>query len=212
MLIIGVTGSIGMGKTTVAKRLAEHGIPVFDADAEVHRLYEGEAVEAIARAFPGTVEGGRVDRARLAEKVLAEDDALARLEAIVHPMVRTAEHAFLARHAAAGAPMAALEIPLLFETGADQWVDVTIVVSASPATQRARVLERAGMSPEKLEAIRAQQIPDQEKRKRADYVVDTDRAIESTAAEIDSIVESLEGRGGRAIDRWLADGAEGRAD
>ena len=202
MLIIGLTGSIGMGKSTAAKHFIKRGIPVFDADAEVHRLYQGAAVEAIGQAFPGTVQDGKVDRARLAEAVLGQEDALNRLEAIVHPMVQAAERAFVLEQAAAGAAMAVLEIPLLFETGADQRVDVTIVVSASPATQRERVLARPGMTLDKLEAIRAEQVPDQDKRARADFVVDTDRPIESTAAELDTIIESLGGRDGEAIARW----------
>lgn len=204
MLIVGLTGSIGMGKSTAARRFAERGIPVFDADAEVHRLYEGEAVAAIARAFPGSVNNGRVDRAALAEAVLSQEDALNCLEAIVHPMVREAERAFLIRHAAKGTAMAVLEIPLLFETGAEHLVDVTIVVAASPASQHDRVLARPGMTLDKLEAIRAQQLPDQEKRAKADYVVDTDRPIEELAAEIDRIIELLTGREGKAIDRWRA--------
>lgn len=203
MLIIGLTGSIGMGKSTAARRFAHKGIPVFDADAEVHRLYQGDAVEAIGQAFPGSVSEGQVDREALAEQVLSEDDALNRLEAIVHPMVRAAERDFLAHHAGEGAAMAVLEIPLLFETGADKRVDVIIVVVASPANQRERVLARPGMTLEKLEAIRAQQMPDQEKRAKADFVVDTDGPIESTAAEIDKIIESLAGRQGQALERWL---------
>ena len=204
MLIIGLTGSIGMGKSTAARHFAKRGIAVFDADAEVHRLYQGAAVPGIGAAFPGTVRDGQVDRDALAQAVLNEEDALDRLEAIVHPMVQAAERAFVLAQATAGVEMVVLEIPLLFEVGADQRVDVTIVVSASPATQRQRVLARPGMTLEKLEAIHAQQVPDQEKRARADFVVDTDRPIEQTAAEIDSIIESLARRPGRAIERWRA--------
>lgn len=205
MLIVGLTGSIGMGKTTAAARFAARGIPVFDADAEVHRLYEGEAVEAVEAAFPGSVRDGCVDRARLAEMVLTQADAISRIEAIVHPMVRKTERAFCIRNAEAGAAVAVLEIPLLFETGTEKWVDVTVVVTASPETQATRVLAREGMTLEILEAIGAQQIPDQEKRVRADFVVNTDRSIESTGVEIDKLIESLKRRKGRALQRLLAE-------
>jgi len=207
MLIVGLTGSIGMGKSTAARRFEDYGVPVFDADAEVHRLYQGKVAEAIGQAFPGSLSGGQVDRARLAEQVLSQQGALSRLEAIIHPLVHAAERAFLAEHAGRNAAMAVLEIPLLFETGADQWVDLTVVVVASPESQRERVLARAGMTTEKFEVIRAQQMPDQEKCARADFVVDTDGPIEKTAAEIDKIIESVANREGQAIDRWLAEGS-----
>lgn len=203
MLIIGLTGSIGMGKSTAAKRIAGHGIPVFDADAEVHRLYEAEAMPPIEAAFPGTVAGGRVDRALLARAVLDDAESLAKLEAIVHPLVRQSEREFLRRHLDAGASMAVLEIPLLFETGADRLVDVTIVVTAPAETQRRRAMQRPGMSEEKLAAILAQQLPDAEKRARADFVVETDGSREATGERIDTIIESLKGRQGSAIDLWL---------
>ena len=203
MLVIGLTGSIGMGKTTAARRIASHGIPVFDADAEVHRLYESEAVPLIEAAFPGTVAGARVDRGLLAEAVLDDAEQLAKLEAIVHPLVRKSEREFLARHHDEGAEMAVLEIPLLFETGADRLVDVTIVVTASAHVQRRRVLQRPGMSEQKLAAILAQQIPDADKRDRADFVVETEGPVEATGEIIDRIIESLKGRQGSAIDLWL---------
>ena len=203
MLVIGLTGSIGMGKTTAARRIASHGIPVFDADAEVHRLYEAEAAALIEVAFPGTVAGGRVDRGLLAKAVLDDAEKLAKLEAIVHPMVRKSERDFLSQQREKGAEMAVLEIPLLFETGADRLVDVTIVVTASGEVQRQRALQRPGMSEQKLAAILAQQLPDAEKRERADFVVETEGSVEATGEIIDRIVESLKGRPGSAIDRWL---------
>ena len=203
MLIIGLTGSIGMGKTTAARRIASHGIPVFDADAEVHRLYEAEAAALIEAAFPGTVAGGRVDRGLLAKAVLDDAEKLAKLEAIVHPLVRISEREFLSRQREKGAEMAVLEIPLLFETGADRLVDVTIVMTAPGEVQRQRVLQRPGMSEQKLAAILAQQVPDAEKRARADFVVETVGPVQATGEIIDRIIESLKGRKGSAIDRWL---------
>jgi len=203
MLVVGLTGSIGMGKTTAARRIASHGIAVFDADAEVHRLYEADAVPLIEAAFPGTIAEGRVDRGLLAKAVLGDAKKLAELEAIVHPLVRKSEREFLTRQRDAGAEMAVLEIPLLFETGADRRVDVTIVVTASADVQRRRALQRPGMSEQKLEAILAQQLPDAEKRERADFVVETEGPVEATGEIIDRIVESLKGRQGSAIDRWM---------
>lgn len=208
MLVIGLTGSIGMGKTTAAKAFAANGIPVFDADAEVHRLYEGEAVPLIEEAFPGTISNGKVDRALLAAALMEDEQAMARLEAIVHPLVRAARQEFLTRHARVGADMAVLEIPLLFETGGDKQVDVSVVVTAPVEVQRARVLERPGMSEAKLDALLANQMGDEEKRERADFVVDTNRTIEETAAEIDRIVESLRGREGTAFRLPSGDGAD----
>jgi len=194
MLVIGLTGSIGMGKSTVARRFAANGIAVFDADAVVHELYEGEAVQAIEGAFPGATHDGQVDRARLAELLKNENGALARLEAIVHPMVRGKREKFLASQRHAGAQMVVLEIPLLFETGGENQVDVTVVVSAPANVQRARVLERPGMSEAKFDALLANQMPDAEKRGRADYVVDTDRSIEDTGKEIDKLITLLRAR------------------
>jgi dephospho-CoA kinase len=175
MLIVGLTGSIGMGKSTVAARFREHGIAVCDADAEVHELYEGAAVPAIEAAFPGTTEGGKVDRQRLARALIDNPAEFRRLEAIVHPMVLAAERAFLQAEAARGAAMAVLEIPLLLETGGEKRVDVVVVVSAPPDKQRERVMQRPGMTVEKLAQVLARQMPDADKRARADFVVDTDR-------------------------------------
>lgn len=202
MIVIGLTGSIGMGKSTVAERFRQLGIPVCDADAVVHELYEGAAVAPIEAAFPGTTSGGKVDRVKLGQAVLKNPHGLKRLEAIVHPMVQEAEREFLRKAAEQGAQMAVLEVPLLFETGGDARVDVTIVVSAPPEVQRERVLARPGMTPSKLEAILARQMPDSEKRRRADFVVDTGVTMEESHAQVDAIVERLRNRGGRAYQQF----------
>jgi len=194
MLVIGLTGSIAMGKTSAAKRFIAQGIPVFDADAQVHELYAGEAVAAIESAFPGVTQDGRIDRARLGEMLGKESGALARLEAIVHPLVRVRREEFLRDNARAGVEMVVLEIPLLFESGSDKDVDVTIVVTAPEAVQRARLMEREGMNEARAAMLLANQMPDADKRARADYVVDTNGPREETAAEIDNIIESLRGR------------------
>ena len=205
MLLVGLTGSIGMGKSTVASRLRALSIPVFDADAEVHRLYAGDAVPLIAAAFPGTTADGQVSRAALAAALLAEPEGFARLEAIVHPLVRNAERAFLRQAAAAGAAMAVLEVPLLLETDGQRTVDVVIVVSAPAELQRARVLARHGMDPARLEQLLQKQMSDAEKRRHADFVVDTGGTFAAADAQVDRIVESLKGRQGTAYRRFWAD-------
>lgn len=202
LLVIGLTGSVGMGKSTVAARFRDHAIPVCDADAEVHALYAGAAVAPIEAAFPGTTGDGRVDRQRLSQALLADPAGFGRLEAIVHPLVQAAERAFLHRAAADGHALAVLEIPLLFETGGNQRVDVTIVVSAPPEVQRARVLARPGMTPAKLDAILARQLPDAEKRRRADFVVDTGTELGITLVQVDAIIALLRKRAGTAFERW----------
>lgn len=209
MLIVGLTGSIGMGKSTAAKRFAAHGIPVFDADAEVHRLYEGRAADKIEAAFPGTAIDGRVDRTRLGREVIGNPEAMKKLEALIHPLVRDAEADFLRRCAAEGAAMAVLEIPLLFETGANAMVDATIVLTAPAEVQRERVLARPGMTEAKLEGLLAQQWPDAKKREQADFVVDTSGPIEETGRELDRIVELLKNRQGRALALWTDGGPAG---
>lgn len=203
MLLIGLTGSIGMGKSTAAERFRTLGVPVIDADAEVHKLYRGAAVAPIEAAFPGTTRklpdgGGEVDRAALAQALMADNAGFKVLERIVHPMVYEAEKALLRAAVASGASMAVLEIPLLFEGGGEKRVDVTVVVSAPAEMQRARVLARPGMTAEKLDTILARQTPDAEKRRRADFVVDTGATIPETQAQIDRIVEQLKGRTGSA--------------
>ena len=187
MFIIGLTGSIAMGKTTTAQLFAQAGVPVHDADATVHRLYENEAAPAIEAAFPGTTKGGKVDRAALGQRVVGDAPALRRLEAIVHPLVREAEVRFLEQAEKSGAKTAILDIPLLFETDGDKRVDAVVVVSAPPDVQRARVLER-GISPAQFETLLARQLPDAEKRRRADFVVDTSRGIESARAQVQDIL------------------------
>ncbi len=204
MLIVGLTGSIGMGKSTVAARFRRLGIAVCDADAEVHELYEGAAVPLIETAFPGTTQSGTVDRQKLAAALLADPGAFKRLEAIVHPLVVAAERRFLREEAARGAAMAVLEIPLLLETGGEARVDVVVVCSAPPAMQRERVLQRPGMTPEKLEQILCRQMPDAEKRARADFVVDTGGTLADTERQLDRLVESLRGRSGTAFRRVWA--------
>jgi dephospho-CoA kinase len=191
MFILGLTGSIGMGKSTTARLFAEEGVPVHDADAVVHKLYEGEAVPLIEAAFPGTTQSGRVDREKLGRRVVGDVDALKRLEAIVHPLVRKAEEAFLADARARKADIVVLDIPLLFETGADARVDATVVVTAPPEVQRVRVLERPGMTPEKLDALLAKQMPDAEKRRRADFIVDSGQGIVFARAQVRQILDRI---------------------
>lgn len=191
MIVLGLTGSIGMGKSATARMFSEAGVPVHDSDEAVHRLYAGQAAPLIEAAFPGVVVDGVVDRARLAARVLGDAAALKKLEAIVHPLVRKDADAFVARHRAAGAPLVVLDIPLLFETGGRDRVDKVAVVSAPAETQRQRVLARPGMSPEKFEAIVARQVPDVEKRRQADFVIDTSRGFDVTRAEVERIIAAL---------------------
>jgi dephospho-CoA kinase len=171
---------------------AEAGVPVHDADATVHRLYESDAVEPIEKAFPGVTSAGRIDRKKLGMRVLNDAAALKRLEAIVHPLVRRKEERFLAEAEAHGARCAVLDIPLLFETGADQRVDVVVVVSAPFEEQRRRVLARPGMNPERFESLLVKQLPDAEKRRRADFVVDTSQGFDSARAQVRAILQNLE--------------------
>lgn len=191
MRIIGLTGSIGMGKTTVAGFFRAAGIPVHDADAAVHRLYDGPAAATVEAAFPGTAPGGVVDRDRLAVAVLGDQEALERLEAIVHPLVGADERAFLKAAAAAGAALAVLEIPLLFETGGDSRCDAVVVVTARPETQRQRVLKRPGMSKDRLDALLARQTPDAEKRRRAHFLVLTDFDHDFAERQVKAIIRAL---------------------
>jgi dephospho-CoA kinase len=201
MLVIGLTGGIGMGKSAAAEHFAKAGVPVFNADACVHLIYEGEAVGAIEAAFPGVTRGGRIDRKILAESVGDSQKRLRQLEEIVHPMVVEAEIDFLREQEDKGAKLAVLEIPLLFETGADARVDVTIVLSAPPDVQRERVLARPGMTVDKLEHLIARQLPDADRRARADFVVDSSTRLEDMHEEIDRLIESLQQREGRVMER-----------
>lgn len=191
MRILGLTGSIGMGKSTTAKLFAEAGVPVYDADATVHMIYEGEAAPAIEAAFPGTTVNGRVDRALLSARVLNDAAAMRRLEAIVHPMLRAYHAKFLADAEAAGAPVAVVDVPLLYETGGESRVDAVLVVTTSPQIQRQRILARDNMTAAKFEAILARQVPDAEKRARADYVVDTSHGLEPVRAAIRDILAEV---------------------
>ena len=201
MLIVGLTGSMGMGKSAAAARFKANGIAVFDADANVHELYSGPIASEIEAAFPGTTISGKVDRDKLSAALVKEPSKFKTLETIVHPRVRAAEAAFIQTEAAQGAKMAVLEVPLLFEAGGYEHVDVIVVVSASAATQRARVLARPGMSGEKLDRLLKRQLPDAEKRRRADFVVDTDGPVALCDAQIDAIVRALESKSGRAFER-----------
>ncbi|WP_334175638.1 dephospho-CoA kinase [Pseudoxanthobacter sp.] len=199
MIVIGLTGSVGMGKSTTAALFRRAGVPVHDADATVHALYRGRAAPLIEAAFPGTVADGAVDRTRLAPFVLGNEAAMTRLEAIVHPLVREEETAFLDRARAGGRRAAVLDVPLLMETGRDRKVDVVVVVTADHAVQRHRVLSRAGMTAEKFEAILARQMPDAEKRRRAHFLIDTGHGHDYAARAVAAILRAVAGlRGGRA--------------
>ena len=189
MRVLGLTGSIGMGKSTTAKLFAEAGVPVYDADATVHQVYEGEAVGPIEAAFPGTTANGKVDRAKLSAKVVHDSAAMKRLEEIVHPMLRAYHQKFLDDAETSGAPVAVVDVPLLFETGGDKRVDAVVVVTTSPEVQRERILARGTMSQEALDAILARQMPDAEKRKRADFLVDTSHGLDPVRARIRDILD-----------------------
>ena len=191
MFILGLTGSIGMGKTATAAMFADEGVPVHDADAVVHRLYEGEATPLIEAAFPGTTSGGKVDRAKLGERVLGDKAAITRLEQIVHPLVTKARERFVAEAERSGAKVAVLDVPLLFETGGDKRCDAVVVVSAPADVQRTRAFERPGMSEDKLSAILAKQMPDAEKRSRADFVVDTSKGFDFARAQVREILKAV---------------------
>jgi dephospho-CoA kinase len=189
MIILGLTGSIGMGKSTTAKLFAEAGVPVYDADAAVHRLYEGEAVPVIEAAFPGTTVNGKVNRDRLSAQVVHDPAAIKRLEGIVHPMLGASRQKFLRDAEQSGAPVAVVDVPLLYETGGEKRVDAVVVVTTSPEIQRQRILARDNMTGEKLDAILARQLPDAEKRKRADFVVDTSHGLDPVRARIRDILD-----------------------
>ena len=193
MIVIGLTGSIGMGKTETARMFAERGVPVSESDAIVHRLYdrEGEAVTAVAAAFPGVTAQGRIDRVKLAGHLAAHPEDFARLESIVHPLVRAEQETFLAEARRRKARLAVLDIPLLFETGRDADVDKIVVVSAPADVQRARVLARPGMTEEKFAAILARQLPDSEKRKRADFIVDSGHGLDYARGQVRHIIDVL---------------------
>jgi dephospho-CoA kinase len=197
--VLGLTGSIGMGKSATAAIFRRLGVPVHDADAAVHALYRGAAAPLIEAAFPGTVADGIVDRPALGRVVLGSAERLKQLEAIVHPLVRAQEQAFLARAAAVGAPLAVLDIPLLLETGAQGRCDAILVVTAPGSVQEERVLARPDMTRDKFEAIRLKQMPDGEKRRRAHFLVETGRGHAAAEAQVRDIVKALAGRPGRVL-------------
>lgn len=190
MVVIGLTGSIGMGKSTTARFFAEAGVPVYDADQVVHRLYAGQAAPIIEAEFPGVTNTKGVDRHELAKRVLDDCAALRRLERIIHPLVQHEELRFLNEAEQAGAPIVVLDIPLLFETGADRRVDAVVVATAPAEIQRARAFERAGMTEEKFQAVLTKQMPDADKRRRADFVVDTSQGFASARQQVHAILQA----------------------
>jgi dephospho-CoA kinase len=189
--ILCLTGSLGMGKSRTAQFFAEQGVPVYDADAVVHELYAGEAVPIIAKAFPGAIADGRVDRVKLAALVLGDDTALARLESIVHPLVAARREKFLAEARANNANVVLLDIPLLFEIRGERVCDAVVVVSAPADMQRQRAFERSGMTEEKFTALVAKQLPDAEKRQRADFIVDTSHSFDHARAQVRDILRRV---------------------
>jgi dephospho-CoA kinase len=203
MIVLGLTGSIGMGKSTTARLFAEEGVPVWDADAVVHKLYgpEGGAAAKVGAAFPGVVGPGGVDRAALGAQVTADPRLLARLEEIVHPLVRDDRERFLDEHEEAGAPLVVIEVQLLFETGADQMVDAVAVVSADPEVQKARVLSRGGMTAEKFEVLKGRQMSDADKRARADFVIDTGSGLETARAQVKAVIAEVTAPGWKSYKR-----------
>ena len=196
MLVLGLTGSIGMGKSTTAAMFRDEGVPVHDADAAVHELYRGTAVAPVEAAFSGVTRDGVIDRDRLRTRVLGDAEALRRLEGIVHPLVRAARDAFLAEARAGGESLVVLDIPLLFEIDAERDCDRVVVVSASEAVQKARVLARPGMTEPQFSAILAKQVPDAEKRRRADWVIDTGSGLDAARDSVRRIVAEARGLAG----------------
>ena len=193
MLVLGLTGSLGMGKSTAAAMFARAGVAVFDADRAVHTLYDGPAAAAVEAAFPGTTADGKVDREKLGQRVAGDPGALARLEAIVHPLVREVENAFRAKAAREGRRVILLDIPLLFETGGEGRVDAVVVVSTAAEVQRQRVLARPGMTEERMAALLSRQMPDAEKRARAHFIIDTTGPLVTTAQQIADILRAVAG-------------------
>jgi dephospho-CoA kinase len=192
--ILGLTGSIGMGKSTTAAMFRARGIPVHDSDEAVHRLYRGAAAPLVEEAFPGTTTDGAVDRAKLGAQVIGHPERMARLEKIIHPLVRADRDALLEEARRSGAALMVLDIPLLYETGAEKDCDAVLVVTASPEIQRERVLARPGMTPERFAMIHVKQLPDAEKRRRADFIVDTGRGLAEAEAQIDAIIANIMAR------------------
>jgi dephospho-CoA kinase len=199
MFILGLTGSIGMGKSTTANFFREAGVPVHDSDAVVHRLYEGEAVAPVEAAFPGVAKDGKIDRGKLTDRLVGKPDAIRQLESIVHPLVRAVSERFVSENAARGARVVVLDIPLLFETGGENKVDAVVVVSAPAQVQRERVLKRPGMTAERLDALLARQMSDAEKRAHAHFVVDSSRSFDSARAQVHGILRAVASLPGRRI-------------
>ncbi|HKS63094.1 MAG TPA: dephospho-CoA kinase [Xanthobacteraceae bacterium] len=197
--MLGLTGSIGMGKSVTANFFREAGVPVHDSDAVVHRLYEGEAVAPVEAAFPGVTVEGRIDRGKLAERLVGRPEAIKQLEQIVHPLVRAVSDRFISENEARGSRVIVLDVPLLFETGGESRVDAVVVVSAPADVQRARVLKRSGMTPEKLDALLARQMSDADKRARAHFVVDSSRSFDSARAQVHGILRAVASLPGRRI-------------
>lgn len=191
MVVAGLTGSIGMGKSATVDMFRRLGVPVHDSDAAVHELYSGDAVDPVGKAFPGVLRDGSVDRSLLAQRVLNDPQAMKRLEAMIHPMVAAHRRSFVSQMRRSGSPLVVLDVPLLFETGADADVDVRIVVTAPVDVQKQRVLARPGMTPEKFAAILGRQMPDEEKRRRADIVIDTSRGFAAVERDVKDIVNRL---------------------
>ncbi len=203
MLIIGLTGSIAMGKSTVAKMLLNNGIPMISADQIVHDLYEGEAVPLLEQAFPGSVENNQVNREKLLKLLLNETDGFKKLENLIHPLVRQKEWEFIKEHKDKGADLVAIEIPLLFETGAEKLMDSVLLASAPAEVQKQRVMARPGMTQEKFKTLLDKQMPDSEKRKKADFIVDTSCSLEETEEQLKEIIVSLKNNQPKAYDLWL---------
>jgi dephospho-CoA kinase len=191
MLVLGLTGSLGMGKSTVASMFAEKGVPAFNADETVHDLYRSTAAPLVEKAFPGTTADGTVDREELGRRVLGDAAALEKLEAIVHPLIREEETKFRAEAASAGRRIIVLDIPLLFETGGETRVDAVVLVSTRPEIQKERVLARPGMTEERFDAILKKQMPDAEKRKRAHFIVDTTGDFDATRRQVDDVLKAV---------------------
>lgn len=191
MIVLGLTGSIGTGKSTTAAMFRDLDIPVHDADATVHDLYRGEAVQPVAARFPGALKDGVIDRKALSALLADAPDGFRDLEAIIHPLVRAREAAFLAKEREKGVPLVVLDIPLLYETGGEARVDKVVVVTCDPETQRARVLARPGMTEEKFQLILSRQMPDAEKRRRADFIIDTGRGLEAARKQVEEVIAEL---------------------
>ncbi|MEP3474697.1 MAG: dephospho-CoA kinase [Hyphomicrobiales bacterium] len=203
MLIIGLTGSIAMGKSTVAKMLLDNGIPMISADQIVHDLYEDEAVPILEKAFPGSTENNQVNREKLLSLLLKEEDGFKKLETLIHPLVRQKEWEFIKENKEKNSDLVAIEIPLLFETGAEKLMDVVLLASAPAEVQKQRVMARPGMTTEKFKTLLAKQMPDAEKRKKADFIVDTSCSLSETENQLKEIIVSLKNKQPKAYDLWL---------